>query len=247
MHPVKIRVKKRRTVLAFVLALGVGLPPPAQGHLLDFTVASINPGVLISHAGGSPSRPPPAGSTLNVVDVSHIGDPGSQSSPTIPPPKKILNFPSEPWADSFSNVCSASYAGMFGGVSPQGSITLQSLISCLNMPEGTTRLSGSLTTENVTEPAPISEDRRFYVAGSHFSGNKNDSLLTYFGIYPQAGNGNFDPDCAASFGLFPGAFTSTMVPSGNILNHRAPFSSTLLLLGSGLMGLVGLRYRRRRG
>ncbi|HZK14699.1 MAG TPA: hypothetical protein VFC55_09270 [Desulfobaccales bacterium] len=38
-----------------------------------------------------------------------------------------------------------------------------------------------------------------------------------------------------------------MVTSGNILNHLAPFSSTLLLLGSGLMGLVGLGYRSRRG
>jgi len=243
----KIRAHSRKTVLALTLALGVGLPPPAQAYVVDFTVASIKPGVLIAHAGGYPSRPPPAGSTLKAVDVSHKGDPGSQSSPTIAPPDRILNFPSEPWADSFSNVCSAPYAGMFGSLSPQGFITPQGGIASLNMSGGTTLLRGSLTTENVTEPAPISEDRRFYVAGSHFSGNKNDSLLTYFGIYRQAGNGNFDPDCAASFGLFPGAFTSTMVPSGNILNQRAPFSSTLLLLGSGLLGLVGLRYRRRRG
>ena len=75
MHPVKIRAQRRRTVLALTLALGVGLPPPAQAYLLDFTVASINPGVLISHAGGYPSRPPPVGSNLKVVDVSRMGDP----------------------------------------------------------------------------------------------------------------------------------------------------------------------------
>ena len=51
MHPVKIHAKQRRTVLSFVLALGLGLPSPAQAYLLDFTVASINPGVLISYAG----------------------------------------------------------------------------------------------------------------------------------------------------------------------------------------------------
>ena len=54
MHPAKIRAKRRRTVLALALALGVGMPPPAQAYFLDFTVASLNPGVLISYAGGYP-------------------------------------------------------------------------------------------------------------------------------------------------------------------------------------------------
>ena len=85
------------------------------------------------------------------------------------------------------------------------------------------------------------------MAGSNFTDNKNDALLASLGFHRQTANGNFDPGFAASFASAPGAFTSTMVPSGNILNHLAPFSSTLLLLGCGLMGLVGLRYRRRRG
>jgi len=134
MHPVKIRAKKRRTVLALILALGLGLPSPAQAYLLDFTVASINPGVLISYAGGYSSRPPPV-----------------------------------------------------------------------------------------------------------------ESNLAYFDFHRQTANDNFDPGFAASLAAAPDAFTSTMVPSDNILNRLAPFVSTLLLLGSGLMGLVGLRSRRRRG
>ena len=69
MHPVKTGAKRKRTVLVLVLALGVGLPPPAQAYLLDFTVASINPGVLISYAGGYPSEPPLVGSNLKVVDA----------------------------------------------------------------------------------------------------------------------------------------------------------------------------------
>ena len=104
-----------------------------------------------------------------------------------------------------------------------------------------------MRTASVTEPAPVSEDWFFYVAGSNFTDNKNDALLASLGFHRQTAYGNFDPGFAASFASGPGAFTSTMVPSGNILNHLAPFSSTLLLLGSGLMGLVGLRYRRRRG
>ena len=45
MHPVKTGAKRKRTVLVLVMALGVGLPPPAQAYLLDFTVVSVNPGV----------------------------------------------------------------------------------------------------------------------------------------------------------------------------------------------------------
>lgn len=247
MHPVKTRAKKKRTVLALTLALGVGLSPPAQAYLLDFTVASINPGGLISHAGGSPSRPPPVGSNLKVVDVSQLGDPGGQFSPAITPPDKTLNFPTGLRVDSFSNVCSVNSVWMVSGISPQGSIPLRSGIPYSNMPEGKTLSSGSLRTASVTEPAPVCEDWFFYVAGSNCTDNKDDGLLTSFGIYCQAANGNFDPGFAASLASAPGAFTSTMVPSGNILNHLAPFSSPLLLLGSGLIGLVGLRYRRRRG
>jgi hypothetical protein len=247
MHPDRIHAKRRRTLLALALALGVGLPPPAQAYLLDFTVASINPGVLISYAGGHPSGPPVAGSNPKVVDVNRIGEPERQFSPTITPRDKILNFPTEPWVDSFLNVCSATYVRMFGGTSPQGSIPLQGGIPSLKMSDGTPLLSGLFRTANVTEPALVSEDSFFYVAGSNFTDNKNDALLAYFGFHRQIANGNFDPGFAASYASAPGAFTSTMVPSGNILNHLAPFSSNLLLLGCGLMGLVGLRYRRRRG
>lgn len=191
MHPVKTGAKRKRSVLVLVLALGVGLPPPAQAYLLDFTVASINPGVLISYASGYPSDPPLIENNLKVSDVSLPGDLRRQLSPTITLHNKILNFQ--------------------------------------------------------TGPTPVRGNSFFYAAGSNFTDNKNDGLLAYFGIPHQTANGNFDPIFAASFASAPGAFTGTMVTSGNILNHLAPFSSTLLLLGCGLMGLVGLRYRRRRG
>ena len=243
----KIRAHRRKIVLALTLALGVGMPPPAQAYVLDFTVASIKPGGLIAHAGGYPSRPPPVESSLRVVDVSHKGDPGSQSSPTIAPPNRILNFPSEPWADPFLNVCSAPYTGMFDGVSPQGFITLQGGIASLNMSGGTTLLSGSFGAARVTETAPVRGNSLGYAAGSNFTANKTDALLASLGIPRQTVDDNFNPGFAASFSSVPNAFAGTRVPSGNILHRIAPFSSTLMLLGSGLMGLVGLRYRRRRG
>ncbi|HZK12930.1 MAG TPA: hypothetical protein VFC55_00315, partial [Desulfobaccales bacterium] len=143
MHPAKIRAKRRKTVLALALALGVGLPPPAQAYLLDFTVSSINPGVLISYAGGCPSEPPVVGSNLKVVDLSRMGDLERQLSPTITLHNKILNFQTRPLVDYYSNVPSATSVWMLGGTSPQGSITLQGGIPSLNMSGGTTLLSGS--------------------------------------------------------------------------------------------------------
>jgi hypothetical protein len=243
----RMRALKRRTLLILVLALGVGLPPPAQAYLLDFTVASIKPGGLFSYAGGYPSAPPVVGSKLRVVDVNRVGEQERQFSPIITPPDKILNFPTEPRVDSFSNVCSATHVWMFGGTSPQGFIALQGSIPSLKMSDGKTLLSGSFGTARVTKPAPVSEDSSFFAAGSNFTDNKNDALLTYSGWHRQTANGNFDPGFAAGFASAPGAFTSTMVPSGNIFNQLAPFSSNLLLLGCGLMGLAGLRHRRRRG
>lgn len=247
MHPARIRPKRRKTVLALTLALGVGLPPPAQAYLLDFTVLSINPEVFISYAPGILSRPPPVVGNLKAIDVSRMGGLGRQFNPTDTVLNRILNFPTGPLVDYFSNVASAPYVEEFGGLSPQGSITLQGGIPDLNMPDDTTLLSGSFGTARVMKPAPVSPNSFYYLAGSNFADKNNDGLLPYSDIPCQPIGDNFNPVFAVRFTSIPGASASTMVPSGNILNHLAPLSSTLLLLGSGLMGLAGLRCRRRRG
>lgn len=246
MHPVKTGAKRKRAVLIVVLALGVGLPPPAQAYLLDFTVASINPGALISYAGGHPSGPPLVENNLKVIDASRLDDLKRQLSPAIKPPKKNLNVPKEPLVDYYSTVSSATSVRMHGGTSPQGSTIFQGGISGLTMSSGTTLVSGSFGTASLTEPAPVRGNWFFSLAGSNFMDNKNDAWEAALGLHHQTANGNFDPIFAASFASASGAFTGTIVPRGSILHHLAPFSSTLLLLGCGLIGLVGLRHRRRR-
>ena len=145
MYQAILRPKRRKTVLALTLALGVGLPPPAQAYLLDCTVASIHPEVFISYAPGAISRPPPVKGNLKVIGVSRLG--------------------------ALERQCKLTHT--------------------------------------------IDD--------------------------------NFNPGLAVRFTFPAGPSASPMDPDGNILNHFAQFSSTLLLLGSGLMGLVGLRCRRRRG
>ena len=89
MHPAKIRAHRRKTVLALTLALGVGLPPPAQAYLLDFTVASINPGVSSLMQVATPRDLLWLEATSRSSTLATIGDPESQPSPTIAPPNKF--------------------------------------------------------------------------------------------------------------------------------------------------------------
>jgi hypothetical protein len=115
------------------------------------------------------------------------------------------------------------------------------------MPDESALVSGSFGTARVTEPAPVRGNSFSCLAGSNFTDHKDDAWPASLGFHRQTANEKADPGLAAGFASAPGVFTSNMVPSGNILHQLAPFSSNLLLLGCGLMGLVGLRYRRRRG
>lgn len=205
-----IRPKKRKSVLAFAMALGLGLSSPAQGYLLDFTVASIYPEVLVSGAAGCSLRTPPAGSDPEGADVSRRGDPGHQINPANTFLNRILTLPTGPLADYVATVAAAAAAfrEVSSGLSPQGSLPLQ---------------------------------------GSVLSGKHNDCLPVLSGFPGATADGSFDYWFAGSFASPAGTSGSAMTPSDNILHHLAPFSSALVLLGSGLMGLVGLGYRRRRG
>jgi hypothetical protein len=115
------------------------------------------------------------------------------------------------------------------------------------MSGGTALLRGSFGAARVTETAPVHGNSLGYAAGSNFTANKTDALLASLGIPRQTVEDNFNPGFAASFSSVPHAFAGTRVPSGSILHRIAPFSSTLILIASGLVGLAGLRYRRRRG
>jgi hypothetical protein len=242
MHKANIRPKRRKTVLSLVLALGVGLPSPPQGYLLDFTVLSINPGGLISYAGGYPSGPPLIGSNLKVNDVSRMGDLPGYLSPTNTILNKLLNFPAGAPVEYFSNVSSVTDSEIFSGLYPQSALALHGGIPALNMSDSKTLWSNPFETASVMQLSPVDANPFSYLAGSSFMDSHNDGLLAHFGIPRQTVDDNFNPGFSS-----PGVSVSTMVPSGNILNHLAPFSSTLLLLGCGLMGLAGLHYRRRRG
>jgi hypothetical protein len=247
MHPVETCARRKRTVLVLVLALGASLPPPAQAYLLDFTVASVNPAVLISYAGGSPSAPPLVAGNPKASDVSLRGDRRRQFSPTSTLPNKILNSATGPLGVNLPPVPAAATVWPLGALSPQGSIILHASMPGLTMPGAASPLRDGFGIASVTEPAPASGNAFGYLAGSNFTDHKNDAWEASLGLQRHSADDTFDPGVAASFASASDALATTMVAGGDMLNRLAPFSSTLLLLGCGLMGLLGLRYRRRRG
>ena len=125
------------------------------------------------------------------------------------------------------------------------------------IPSNWTSISGgfvTLATGNFTSAMVVGAyveqlKETFLVTISGFTDTKNDTLETYLGI-PTTTNyfGNLNLSFYVLGNKVPGdAFDAKVnqVGSGNFTNN-VPLPSTVLLLGTGLVGLVGLRYRRKR-
>ncbi len=216
-------------LITLIAVLGLSLSPlPAHAiPILDFFVVG---GGTISYGGGTT---PLVGTGVQALAVVGTGTPSNAGVPHACG-GCVLDF------TTGNFISSGPSSWTFGA---GGTITLTGGISGpgLSIPIGTTLFAGSFTSNPVVIQGPLG--LRALVAG--FSDTKNQTLTDFFGL-PNASFGGLVNLSFAAPGNPASGFTSTAVLSGDVANTPTPEPSTLLLIGSGLVG-IGVGARRRSG
>jgi hypothetical protein len=224
------------TVLLTALAA-----PASALPVLDFMIGPPHPATAnISYAGGVA---PLVGIDINVVSVTGV-DTSSNNGVTRTCFGCVLSFTT----GNFSS--SNAIQWIFGGVGHAGTILLTGGVDLNgnNVQDGGDIAAGStLLSGDFSGPVSVTFiGGTFRIAAtSNISDEKHVDLLDFYGLpnIPFFGNLNLGFNAP---GLPPDAFDSISVGSGDVENMPTPEPGTLLLLGSGLLGLGYLQRRRHR-
>lgn len=220
--------------MALALAVCGALALSAQAAYLDFEIQPPHPlTASISYVGGNA---PLVVFDLHVSDVIGVGLPGG----TLPIVGGDLDFTTGP----FSGFTATQW--FFGG-GPGSFITLTGAIPAIGINNPIVLLTGWFGTATVIDFGP---NNNFMITGAAFQDYKACPLLDYY--FPQGAPPAFNGTLNVSFsaqGPPPGAFataSSLDIGAGNLINTPVPVPASLLLMGSGLLGLAGFGLRRRK-
>ncbi|MHB9075557.1 MAG: hypothetical protein ACYC6G_18795 [Desulfobaccales bacterium] len=226
----KLKPRKILTILAFALVLCGAFALSAQANYLDFTLGFDDPAsAIISYAGGDG---PLSGANIDVSFVQGEGT-ASHDGEILLITGGVISF------------TTGNYSG--GGTQEWdfgsgGSFKITGGIAALGIADGTTLVEGSFDSATVYAAGAI-----FKIAFGDITDTKNPCLVTYFGydadqVFEGLMNLSFFVTVSP-----PGAFSSTgiSIGSGDLANTPVPIPPTMLLLGTGLLGL-GLIPRRKK-
>ncbi len=211
------------TVLSLSLLLSSTLAFAAP--ILDFGTGSAGSGGTITVSGSTIS-----GSGIELAILNAIDTPSNDG------PYALTGAAGGFAALSFSNAPAGNFFRIVGGVTGGGSFP--------SIPNGTTLVEGTINI--ATGPTPSGANFLFTVEGLDF---KNEALLDAFGLASLT-------TIPFQFGGFVIASLTSTSPDGGVRTYTAfstdvantptPEPSSLLLIGSGLLGAAWLRRRQKK-
>jgi hypothetical protein len=221
-------VKKLLITLVLVLAMCVTV----QASSLDFGVIAPTPGTIDY---GTTSNTRLVGTNIQVDNVTGLGTPFNNGT-TLPITGGLLDFISGPITGT--DPLHWDFVGA-GPISITGAI-LGGLNEVL--------MSGTFTEVHVVDGVTPGT---FEVAIAAFFDRKAEDLAHYFydGGFPTLWDGNLNISFQVAANITPGIgnyFISTQVLSGDVVNNPVPIPPSVLLMGSGLLGIGLIGWRRKR-
>lgn len=213
-------------------AMGLLIAPSAKAVSLDFNIGAPTPGT-VSYDGSVGGAL--VGSNIGVDNVVGLSTPANANVTSLCL-SCVLNFTTggliNTGGPGGSNSGWWSF-GSGGSVTITGGVQLQ---GGTDIALGTTLLNGTFNSAFVQDLGL----QGFKVTFGTFFDTKHPDLLAYYGLTPGSPfEGAFTLLFASPNPGIGGAFTSTSLFSGNVVNTVVPLPAAVLLFGSGLLGLAG--------